>query len=240
MDLVYIGDPGDFICWQVSDWTLPGIFLLDEHLLDDPPERLTPQVLTTFFPTFMSSKLSLVHVLKHWGIFNILERVTHLPLVFKYSSLPLLSPSSHSLQQPFNHGWTPWDIFFFVCLFYWIHLFLHSPAPSCLLSFSSSLNLTYHILINYFWRIWLASSLFQIWKLRVNFLNLVTCSILFAGDFVGVMSFCHLSLLGKINFSPCWIPIWSFVDSNIILLSFAPSLSGHCLRMSLSKLLFSI
>lgn len=50
----------------------------------------------------------------------------------------------------------------FVCLFVLLNPpFLHSPAPSCLLSFSPILDLTYHLLINYFSRFWLASSLFR-------------------------------------------------------------------------------
>lgn len=242
MDLVYIGDPGDFICWQVSDWTLPGIFLLDEHLLDDPPERLTPQVLTTFFPTFMSSKLSLVYVQKHGGIFNTLERVMHLPLV---CTLPLLSPSSHSLQQPFNHSWTPWDIFLFVCLFYWIPpSSTHQLPPVYCLSHPSWIWLIIYLSTISQGSDWPAHcSVLQIWKLRVNFLNLVTCSLLviFICRWLcgGDEEFCHLLLLGKMIF-PCWIPILSFVGSNTILLPFALFLSGHCLWMSLGCLLFSI
>lgn len=180
MDLVYTGDPGDFTCWQVSDSPLPGLFLLNEHLLDDPPERLTPPVLTTFFPTFVSSKLPLVHVRKHRGIFNTLKRVTHLPLDFKYSSLPLLSPSSHSCPQSIHHGWTPWDIFcLFVCFTESTLSSTHQLPPVYCLSHPSWISLIIYLSTTAQGSDWPAHhSILQIWKLRVNFLNLVTWSLL--------------------------------------------------------------
>lgn len=198
-----MGFPIDTICWwrlPPADRCLPDLFL-ESFLLDQSAFAWWPtREVGTSGPDILFSNiyvLYLWHMFKNTrASFTHFERVAHLPLDFKYPSHPFLSLSRNPLTITGLHG---------LLLFYWIHPFPDSPAPFLyLLCSSSSLDLAY-LLINYFTRLWLDSSVFDPPHLenKCQFLELsylFSPHDIFIGDFaLTIRSFCHWLSLGKIN-----------------------------------------